>query len=188
MATQENKENCSLEEMRILKKYTQADVAKKLYLRVETIEFLEKQQYNNLPGDAFIRGYLRAYAKVLDIDPMPLINQFNSSYLPEKKYEKTLWQNKREIHDSDNIVKLFTIVVFIGIIVVAGIWWQKNKASTEILDLNHLSISKKINYKIPHHKITNKNLFKHKLQNASLLEQKNVSTHNLKYLPLSFLE
>lgn len=45
-----------------------SEVAKYLNLNVATVEALEEQAYDRLPGLTFVKGYLRAYAKLLKLD------------------------------------------------------------------------------------------------------------------------
>ncbi len=55
-------------------KWDIADVAANLNLRVSVIEALEKDDYADLPGPTFVRGYLRAYARLLGIDESSVVN------------------------------------------------------------------------------------------------------------------
>lgn len=52
---------------------TVADVARQLRLSPRQIEALEANDHANLPGDTFRRGFIRNYAKLLQIDPEPLL-------------------------------------------------------------------------------------------------------------------
>jgi cytoskeleton protein RodZ len=50
-----------------------AEVAAKLRLGVRQIEALEADAYDQLPGEVFVRGFIRNYAKLLDLDPEALL-------------------------------------------------------------------------------------------------------------------
>ncbi len=50
-----------------------ADVARQLKLAVRQIEALEADDYKNLPRITFVRGFVRNYAKLLQIDAEPLL-------------------------------------------------------------------------------------------------------------------
>src|ERR1700722_14689819 len=76
------------------KGYSQEYVAGKLHLRVRIIELLEADDYDQLPEAVFIKGYLRAYAKLLGFQSDPLLAIFNNVYSSEQKSEKALWQYK----------------------------------------------------------------------------------------------
>lgn len=129
--TQE-KPGMQLARVREKKGYSQEYVAGKLHLRVRIIELLETDDYDQMPEPVFIKGYLRAYAKLLGVPVEPLLEIFNSMYATERKLEKALWQSKRESHKGERVVRLLTGLITIGAIVAVGIWWQKNKDSQQL--------------------------------------------------------
>jgi cytoskeleton protein RodZ len=58
------------------------DVARHLKLSPAQVEALEDGAYERLPGRVFVRGFLRNYAKLLGIDPQPLLKSIESQ-MPE---------------------------------------------------------------------------------------------------------
>ena len=50
-------------------------VADQLKLAVRQVVALEQGDYANLPSPAVVRGFVRAYAKVVKLDPVPLVAQ-----------------------------------------------------------------------------------------------------------------
>jgi len=53
--------------------WSQSDVAQRLKLRVRQLDALENGDWDALPGRAFVRGTLRAYARLLEVDIEPLL-------------------------------------------------------------------------------------------------------------------
>lgn len=53
--------------------HTVADVAQALKLTQRQVDALESERFESLPGAAFARGFLRNYAKLLGLDPEPLL-------------------------------------------------------------------------------------------------------------------
>jgi cytoskeleton protein RodZ len=51
------------------------DVARQLKLSVRQVEALERDEYAAFPGPVFVRGFLRNYAKLLQLDPEVLVAQ-----------------------------------------------------------------------------------------------------------------
>lgn len=49
------------------------DVARQLRLSTRQIEAIEADDYERLPGKTFLRGFIRNYAKLLQLDPEPLL-------------------------------------------------------------------------------------------------------------------
>jgi cytoskeleton protein RodZ len=50
-----------------------AEAAAQLKLSTRQIEALESDSYDKLPGTIFVRGFLRSYARLLKLDPTPLL-------------------------------------------------------------------------------------------------------------------
>jgi cytoskeletal protein RodZ len=44
---------------------------------LKSLEALEEGRFDDLPGDVFSRGFLRSYARVLQVEPTPLLEAFD---------------------------------------------------------------------------------------------------------------
>lgn len=129
----DEKPGMQLARIREKKGYSQEYIAIKLHLRVRIIELLEADDYESMPEPVFIKGYLRAYAKLLGLSPEPLLAIFNNNFSSERKLEKALWQqSKRESNKGERTARWLTVVVAIGAIIAVSIWWQKNKDSQQV--------------------------------------------------------
>ncbi|NKB78073.1 MAG: hypothetical protein GKR96_13815 [Gammaproteobacteria bacterium] len=53
---------------------TVEDVALNLNLGTDTINALEQNEYDRLPGHTFVRGYIRSYAKLLKLDEVAVLD------------------------------------------------------------------------------------------------------------------
>lgn len=62
-----------LAQARAGKEMSAADVAAKLKLTVRQVEALEAEDQAHLPADVFLRGFVRNYARLVDLDPADLI-------------------------------------------------------------------------------------------------------------------
>ncbi|MDF1758220.1 MAG: helix-turn-helix domain-containing protein [Legionellaceae bacterium] len=116
--------------------YSMEYVADKLHLRVQIIELLENDDYDNMPEPVFIRGYLRAYAKLLNIPSDPLLNAFNKSYSGEQKIEKALWQSRRESNKAEHVVRWLTTAFAVVVLIAVAMWWQANKENENVFTSN----------------------------------------------------
>lgn len=109
------------------KGYSREYVAGKLHLRVRVIELLEEDRYEQMPEAVFVKGYLRAYAKLLGVAPEPYLALFNSNGEVERKTERVaLWQGKRESNRNERAVRWVSGLIVISAIVAVSFWWQKN--------------------------------------------------------------
>lgn len=108
--------------------YSPEYVAGKLHLRVRLIELLEADEYHSMPEPVFIKGYIRAYAKLLGITPQPLLDIFNSVYTTtERKSEKALWQSRRETNKAEHAIRWLTGFFAFIVIAAVAVWWYTNK-------------------------------------------------------------
>ena len=52
---------------------TVTDVAARLRLHLNQVRAIEQETLNALPEAAYVRGFIRSYARLLNIDPAPLV-------------------------------------------------------------------------------------------------------------------
>lgn len=55
---------------------TVREVSETLNLSIAVIEAIEADDYQRLPGPVFARGYVRSYARLLELDPEPLVARY----------------------------------------------------------------------------------------------------------------
>lgn len=129
---------------RIQKGYSVEYVANKLHLRMHLIELLEADNYQQMPEPVFIKGYLRAYAKLLDVAAQPLLDTFNRIYSNERKPEKALWQSRRETNKAEHVVRWLTGLFALAVLIAVTMWWQSNKENEHLFSANvhHVKLSK----------------------------------------------
>ncbi|MEK8090685.1 helix-turn-helix domain-containing protein [Thermithiobacillus plumbiphilus] len=63
----------SLRDRRMERGLSLNDVAKRLHLTSDQVQALEQDQYERLPGAVFVRGFIRKYARLLDLDGEELV-------------------------------------------------------------------------------------------------------------------
>ncbi|NNM58489.1 MAG: helix-turn-helix domain-containing protein [Legionellales bacterium] len=125
---------------------SQEEISIQLHLPLNYLCALEKDEIDKLPGLTFVRGYLRLYAKLLNLSQDEIINSFNILYpdmrerapAPDRNYQRINVQNKRR---SDSSVKWigYSIVVIMVILVLT--WWQSRNNSTNILNQHSITAS-----------------------------------------------
>lgn len=65
----------ALAEARMARHLTLAEVAQQLKLSATQVESLEADAYDRLPGPVFVRGFVRNYARLLELDAEVLVSQ-----------------------------------------------------------------------------------------------------------------
>ena len=139
----------SLKEAREAKGYSTEYVASRLYLRVRIIELLESDDYEQLPEPVFVKGYIRAFAKLLDLDDVQLLEDYKSCAKNIQKPDRTLWQSQREVNTGAHLLRWFTLASLLLVMVFVGIWWHKSKdglnsRKTNPVDISGVNFNKKI--------------------------------------------
>lgn len=87
-----------LASIRQQKGYTVEYVANKLHLRARIIELIESNEFHLLPEPVFVKGYLRAYAKLLGTSPEPYLAIFNEQFVTEKKLTVPSYGSKANVN------------------------------------------------------------------------------------------
>src|SRR5690606_5581073 len=70
--------------------WSMSDVAAKLGMMPRQIEAIEQGRWEALPGQAFIRGAVRAYGKALQVDVAPLLATLGGQVAPELRPSSSL--------------------------------------------------------------------------------------------------
>ena len=163
-------------------------IAEKLNLDPKLLELLEKDNYEEFTVETYLKGYLRAYARFLDIDADKVVNLYTEKN-PEKQTEilpDVKPKTQRNSHDKS--VKLFTYVIGISIVLSMLVWYQKNfliKPDNEVINnIEIISESKNkingvnISYKI----ITHTDYWQWPINNVQDRYKKNNDTDNSELL------
>jgi cytoskeletal protein RodZ len=76
----------SLREARLKRNLTPADVQKAIRIRDRYLQALEEERWELLPGDAYVKGFLRTYADYLGLDGNLYVDEYNNRYArPEEQ-------------------------------------------------------------------------------------------------------
>lgn len=120
------KPGAQLAHIREKKAITREMVAAKLHFIEHTIELLEADAYDQLPEAVFVKGYIRAYAKFLGVASEPLIEAFNQAHSVDKPVERTLWQPRKASRFHEKMIRGFSGVVIVSVVVVFVSWWYQH--------------------------------------------------------------
>ena len=117
-----------LAEARRAKQLSTDDVAKRLCLKVNIIEALEKDELLPSISLTFIKGYTRSYAKLLCLDEVHIITLFNDFHASEtliapKKMQSFSRKVAKENNDSRWMLVTYSLIAVVLILIV--IWWSQ---------------------------------------------------------------
>ena len=109
------------------------DVARQLKLSVRQVEALERDEYAAFPGAVFVRGFLRNYAKLLQLDPEALVAQAAISSVPAVSAAPSVPLTPVPLQEPGGGRRSrfgfgsLAVVVVLLIVVVAAIYDARNK-------------------------------------------------------------
>lgn len=102
------------------------DVAVQLNLTAQALGHLEEGAFDRLPGHTFARGYVRAYAKLMGLDPNRLVNDFDLYTGTDASGASvaSLVRIEEPARVSQNLVKFFSVAVLLALGAAGFLWWQ----------------------------------------------------------------
>ena len=109
-----------LSEARILQELSVADVAGRIKFAPRQVEALEADDFEKLPELAFVRGFVRSYARLLHLDEVALL-----SALPQQSKQTSLLQNSTDVPfptaQSARRINTVWLSAALGLAVILGI-------------------------------------------------------------------
>jgi cytoskeleton protein RodZ len=121
------------------------DIAREMRLQTQYILDLENDNFDAFSSLAFVRGYLRGYAKIVGIDEADVIQLFNQLSVQEKPSMNVPKYITHSSSRSDTYWRWMGVFVigFIGISVV--LWWQNHGETTNSLSTSVTATLEKVN-------------------------------------------
>ncbi len=98
-------------------------VATELRLTPETVDALERDDFDHLPSPVFVSGYIRTYARLLGMDPQPLIARFHVLHPGAEAPPRSALENQELARSGSGwMVPLLLSAV---VLIAAGgyLWW-----------------------------------------------------------------
>lgn len=103
--------------------YSVSDIAERMCLSRRNIKDMEAERFEHFPVPVFLRGYLANYARVVGIDPEPLLEEYGRrGFGPPDLHSKV---SGRTTTRSPEIAVIATTVVVVTVLVVlTALWWR----------------------------------------------------------------
>ena len=99
------------------------DVVRVLRLPAATLHALESDCYEKLPAPVFVRGYLRAYTRLLEMDGEVLIAEYDR-LIPTPEPDLTqATRDRRQTMALDLYTRGSAALIVVAIVVLLGSWW-----------------------------------------------------------------
>lgn len=116
----------TLRNLREERNLTVTEIAGRLHLDPRIIEQLERDAFEELPASIFVRGYIRNYAKQLEVDPERLIEIYDETGSEEEPEIIPEVKHPHQTSSSDKPVKAFTYLLTLILVILLIAWWQSN--------------------------------------------------------------
>ncbi|MDX1514036.1 MAG: DUF4115 domain-containing protein [Gammaproteobacteria bacterium] len=112
--------------------YSIEDVATELHLNADTVRALEDGRFDGLPAPAFVRGYLRSYARLLNLPADPILDAYDQQGFEPPTIVPDITQQP-QAKSTDVPVRLVTYLVAAGLTVMVVMWWQSRQSAHDVI-------------------------------------------------------
>lgn len=115
------------------------DVANRMHLSIRIIESIEENDFDVITAPIFVKGYLRAYARIVLLNEDEMIAQYTEAYSNSDPIINSTSTIETLISVDDPRIKWTTYLVILVLIVLIGIWWwNKNQNGADVFSLDAL--------------------------------------------------
>ena len=104
---------------------TQKDIATQLNLQTNTITALENDDNEKLPVPTYVRGYIRSYARIVNLDADTLIKLYENDVSPPPEIIPDVKQHT-QASSRDKPVKAVTYLITFGLALLLLAWLQSH--------------------------------------------------------------
>jgi len=105
-------------------------VADALHMTAHYVKALETDQYDKLPGKTFVKGYFRAYAKLLDVDVEEVMTCYERYVSALEESEETEAKVIRAKKAYDQNMRWMICAALIIVMVIGVSWWYSSHKSS----------------------------------------------------------
>lgn len=113
--------------------YSVAYISSQTHLQPEIIEALEQERFDLLPGEVFVRGYIRTYTKLLDLEAQSVLDAYERVKPNEPQQTTTVIKpKKRRSTGVDPVVIWSTVTVATILVGLLVSWWTHHEAEPPV--------------------------------------------------------
>jgi len=103
-----------------------AKLAARIHLTSDVVEALERDDYSDMPARVFVRGYVRNYARAVNLPSESVLAQFDRQW-PEEDYQVHFDESPRlaaDPHPQRRWPGLVTWLVVMAVVGLTLMWWR----------------------------------------------------------------
>ncbi|MFV2031190.1 MAG: RodZ domain-containing protein [Gammaproteobacteria bacterium] len=115
------------------------DIANRMHLSTSIIQSIEDNDFDAITAPIFVKGYLRAFARIVLLNEDEMIAQYTDSFSDADPTINTTSTMAAEITADDARVKWTTFLVILVLIGLLAVWWwNKNQNRADVFSLDAL--------------------------------------------------
>lgn len=134
----------TLRNAREAKGWSLGAVAQQLNLSERSLSQIEAGDFSQMPGHTFARGYVRAYAKLLELDQNRLVTEFDQYTGTDATGAAvhSLGRIEEPVRLSHSVLRFFTFVLLVVLAGAGFLWWQDQpvRDDTETTSIEHIEV------------------------------------------------
>ena len=116
---------------RIKKGFSLEDVAGRMHLSTSILEAIEENNFDEITAPIFVKGYLRAYARIVALSEDEMIEQYLDMYSEEDPPISSTSSMVPELSVKDARIKWTTYLVIVVLGVLLAAWWWNKQQNDE---------------------------------------------------------
>jgi cytoskeleton protein RodZ len=113
----------------------QKDISSKLNLQVDTIDAVENDAVEKLPAPTYVRGYIRSYARMVQLDGDELIKLYENDAAGPPEIIPDIRQH-HQVSSNDKPVKAVTYLITFGLVLLLIAWLQSHYVVEKATTIN----------------------------------------------------
>jgi cytoskeleton protein RodZ len=123
----------SLREARVRQRLEHRDVELATKIRARYIRALEQEEFAILPGDTYIKGFLRTYADYLGLDGQLYVDEYSSRFASDPRDDRSPERPRRRRTRDRGVERRAVLLALLGIAVLTAlviVAWKFGGADT----------------------------------------------------------
>lgn len=120
-----------LQAARIQQGLSLEDVADRMHLSIDILKAIEDNNFEEITAPIFVKGYLRAYARIVSLNEDEMILQYRDFYSEEDPPISSTSNILPELSAGDARIRWTTYLVVVVIAVLLAAWWWNTDKDTE---------------------------------------------------------
>ncbi len=132
----EQKVGLQLKALRESRNISLKTLSQKTKIGVSLLQHLEADEYDRLPNKIYVRGFIKSYAAVLNIDERPLVTAFDAQFvIPGPIIENLKYAPKPGEAKKNPVPTIITTAMVAGLVGFAGIFFIYKSSQKKIVAL-----------------------------------------------------